>query len=161
MGLIWLFLAMGGTGCWYILLQKANVTGSPIPIQIVHVAGSSISLAVAVGIYGWRLAGGRWAFGQYWHYALFAGILITCANLAMFRAYQTLPPWLVPVILNLSCLVPVLYARFFMGQRLQAHQWLGVILAILAAAMLTAPTRDPASTVLDDPPAIVQPPSGD
>jgi len=141
-GYVNLLIAMALTGVWLVFMRLASTGSSGVLVQCIHVAGSVIGvvcLFLPVLMLA-RSRGGAAVLGDRWYLAAAAGVVICIANVLMLRAFNAgVPVAVVGVVLNLGCLIPVLYGRFFMGERLVPHQWVGLALAVAAIVLLSWP----------------------
>lgn len=140
-GYFWLFSAMLLSGAWFILLRMAAEGASAVMAQTVHVGGTLVGVAIFFLpiVLAAKIRGeGAPALGPHWRLAVVAGIVICAANYFMFKAYGAkVPLSIVSVVLNLSCVMPVLFGFLFLHERLHATQLLGLILAVIAAILIS------------------------
>jgi len=139
LGFLWLLMATVLTGVWFILLKKANEGIAPVVVQTFHVGGTLIALAIFLLISNRTLSGDTWHWGEFWYLAVIAGILIGTANIFMYLAFQTLPLSIVVPVLNLSCVIPILYGLAMLGEKANSFQKIGIGLAVAAFILITYP----------------------
>ena len=141
-GYVNLLIAMVLTGVWLVFMRLASAGSSGILVQCIHVAGSVLGvvcLFLPVLVLA-KSRGDAVALGDRWYLAAAAGVIICIANVLMLRAFNAgVPVAVVGVMLNLGCLIPVLYGFFFLGERPAPHQWVGLALAIAAIVLLSWP----------------------
>ena len=144
MGYVWLIGAMVLSGVWYILLREGSQGTSSMVAQIVNVCGTIIGVALLFVPALWvlRSRGEPVPFGPRWPILIVAGVVICVANYLTFKAYSaSVPSGLVPVVINLSCIIPAVYGFAVLRERLHPLQILGFVLALVAATLISYPYR--------------------
>lgn len=143
-GYISLLVAMLLTGVWLVLMRLASVGNPGVVIQTTHVAGSLVGvLCVFLPIlFLMKVRGDLHAPSGHWYFAAIAGVIICLANVLMLRAFHAgVPVAVVGIVLNLGCIIPLLYGAVFLGERPVPRQWVGIGLALVAIVLLSLPTN--------------------
>lgn len=144
-GYIWLFAALLLTGVWFILLKLAAEGTSAALTQTIHVGGTVIGLLIVFVpvLIRAKLGGVGLTLGSRWPLAIVAGVVICTANYLMFKAYEAeIPLTVVPVMLHLSCIIPVAFGFVVLHDRLHPLQIAGLALAVTAAILISFPYEE-------------------
>jgi len=122
-------------GVFFLFIRNAGTSGVLWPVCLARVAGTVVILAAAVWL-GTKPPGpgaGRWVLPA----AAGAGILDATANVCYLLAARAGLFGIAVVITSLYPGITVLLARVTLGERMQAVQRVGLVLAAAGVAMVT------------------------
>lgn len=129
---LWALIAFLAWGLWALLPKVVTQHIDPRSAIVYEALGALTVAAVVLASLGFRPAwhGGAVAL------AFLTGVLGILGGLAYLFAVQRGPVSLIAVLTALYPLVTVALAYVWFGETLSPRQWLGVLLALLAMALI-------------------------
>jgi len=135
----WLFYALVTTifwGIWGAFIEIPEKAGFPATLGYVVWALTMIPCAVvALHIIGWKPETDRRSVLL----GLAAGLLGAGGQLLLFEALRMGPAYIVFPLISLFPVLTIVLSVIFLKERTNARQWIGIVLALVAAVFLANP----------------------
>ena len=133
----WLLYAMITTvlwGIWGAFIEIPEKAGFPATLGYSVWALTMVPVAmIALKIIGWKLDRDR----RFIYLGMGAGLLGCGGQLILFQCLRVGPAYIVFPIISLYPVVTIIMSVFLLKERASKRSWIGIILALLAIAMLS------------------------